>query len=124
MSFASCSLDIGRLVHGLTNEGGNDLSSSMRDEEGGVAIVANETRGQRRRDREGRWIGRDLLLDASNLGFSQCVLEAGSIELGGEASEVEMVIDVGGVGGVEGADGNGSELGRGDLVGECVDDGD
>ena len=43
ISFSSCSLDIGRLVHGSTNEGGDDLSSFMRDEEGGVGIVANET---------------------------------------------------------------------------------
>ena len=67
---------------------------------------------------------RNLLLDASNLRFSQCVLEAGSVELRSEASKAEMVIDVGGVSGAEGADGDGSELGRGDLRSECVNNGD
>ena len=124
MSLPSCSLDMGRFIHGSTNEGGDDLSSSMRDEEGEVGVVVNETQGRCCRDHEGRWVDGDLLLDVSNLCLSQCILEAGSVELGGEASEAEMVIDVGGVGSAEGADGNGGELGRGDLAGKGVDDGD
>ena len=91
--------------------------SSVRDEEGGVGIVVNETQGRRHRDREGRWGSGDLLLDASNLCLSQGVLKAGSVELGGEASEMETVIDVGGIGGAEGADGDGGELSRRDLAG-------
>ena len=135
MSFSSCSLDMGRFVHGSTNEGGDDLSSSMGDEEGGVGVIINETRGRRRRDREGRWFGRDLLQDASKLRVSQSVLEAGPVKLRGKASEAEAVLGVGGVGCAEGADsdggelgrrdlgGDGGELGRRDLGGECVDDG-
>ena len=123
MSFSSCSLDVGRFVPGSTNEGGDDLSSSMGDEEGEVGVIVNETRGRRRRDCEGRWVDGDLLLDVSNLCFSQCILEAGSVKLRGEASKMETVINVGGVGSVEGADGDGGKLGRGDLSGECIDDG-
>ena len=54
MFFASCPLDIGRFVHGSMNEGGDDLLSAVRDEEGGVAIVVNETLGRCCRDCKGR----------------------------------------------------------------------
>ena len=62
--------------------------------------------------------------DASKLRVSQSILEAGPVELHGEASETEAVFGVGGVGCAEGADGDGGELRRRNLGGECVDDGD
>ena len=117
-------MDMGRFVHGSTNEGGDDLSFSVGDEEGGVGVIVNETRRRRRRDREGGGFSGDLLLDTSNFHLSQSALEAGSVELGGEPSEMEAVLSVGGVGCAEGADCDGGELGRGDLGSERVDDGD
>ena len=62
--------------------------------------------------------------DTPKLRVSQSVLEAGPVKLRGEASETEAVFGVGGVGCVEGADGDGGELRRRDLAGKCVDDGD